>query len=324
MKKPLSPRKRLKIRKESKTQAKNTALVNKDFNFGTDFELEKNKRLKLPSTKYSHREIAGKITHHFLSFALPIAVYILVAVFHIWWLALVLILLSKWQIFVVKPRFWWANIKYSAVDLIFKLSILSLMIQSQVKIDQLINKNALALHILQIVLVGVYIVWNIYLRKRSQTKDMLHQALAAQFLGLTSIAWLAGFSTSAVPLPALIALSWVVAYSSAQHAMYAYEEAAIPQLASFWALFATLLSFLQMIWAQNFLFFSGLIYTPMMPLIISLFSYLAWRTHDYIELEQDNEEIPKARQNKRRESIIRQAGFACVISLILAILIATF
>jgi len=323
MKKPISPRKRLKARKEAKLEPNTKgALVKKDIH--ADFELEKTRKFRLPSTKYSHREIAGKLTHHLLSFALPIAVYALVAIFHLWWLALILILLSKWQIFVVKPRFWWANIKYSAVDLIFKLSILSLVVQTQVKIDQLINKSSLSLNLMQILLILIYLFWNIYLRKRSQIKEMLAQALVAQFFGLVAVAWLAGFSTSAFPMPSLILLFWVITYSSAQHAMYAYEEAAIPQLAGFWALFATSLSFLQIIWAQNFLFFSNLIYLPMMPFVISVFAYLAASTHDYIELEQDNEEVPQTKQKKKRDLITRQAGFACIISLVLAVLIAGF
>lgn len=95
MKKPISPRKRLKARKETKAQRAGSkgsnVLVKKDLY--SNFEVEKSKRVKLPSTKYSHREIAGKFTHHALSIALPVTVYTLVAVFHLWWLALILILL---------------------------------------------------------------------------------------------------------------------------------------------------------------------------------------------------------------------------------------
>ena len=87
--------------------------------------------IRLPSAKYSHKDQAGKITHHLLSVALPLAVYILVSIFKLNYIALGLILASKWQIFLVKPRFWWANLKFSAIDFIFKLSILSLLIQSE-------------------------------------------------------------------------------------------------------------------------------------------------------------------------------------------------
>jgi len=266
--------------------------------------------------------MAGKFTHNLLSVALPITVYILVSVFHLSWLALALILLSKWQIFVVKPRFWWANLKFSAIDLIFKLSILLLLVQSQAKIDSLINKSSLALHLLEALLVALYLFWNTYLRKLSTNTGMLIQSLAAQLLGFISIAWLAGFSINTLPIPIIIILTWTITYAAAQHTMYAYEETAIPQLASFWALFATSLSFLQYIWGQNFLFFSGLIYLPLIPFVVSAFGYLAASTHSFIEDTQNDEDISKAKLSQKKELLGRQATIACIISIFLAVLIA--
>ena len=124
-------------------------------------ELQKTQSLKLPNLKYSHKETAGRYTHQLLSLTLPISVYLLVSKFGLPWLALVIILFSKWQIFLVKPRFWWANLKFSAVDLVFKLSILSLTIFAEFKIESLVNKSSISLHILQLSLVGLYIFWNL-------------------------------------------------------------------------------------------------------------------------------------------------------------------
>lgn len=323
MKKLTSPQSKLKNLRKKNRQSSDLnpmALQNPD----TDVFLptERTKRLRLPSTKYSHREIAGKFTHNLLSVALPLAVYVLVAIFHLSWLALILILLSKWQIFVVKPRFWWANLKFSAVDLIFKLSVLLLMVQSQEKIDLLINKSSLPLHLLQATLVTLYLFWNTYLRKLSSSKGMLFQSLASQGIGLISVAWLAGFSVNTLPIPIIIGLTWIITYASAQHSMYAFEETAIPQLAGFWALFATSLSFLQYIWGQNFLFFSSLIYIPLMPFVVSAFSYLAATTHSYIEDTQNDEDISKVKLSQHKELLTKQAAAACIISLFLAVLIA--
>ncbi|MDQ5913578.1 MAG: hypothetical protein QG623_197 [Patescibacteria group bacterium] len=309
-----------------------TSSALQNINLNESLPSDKVKRLRLPSTKYSHREMAGKFVHNMLSIALPLAVYAIIKIFYdrdeasshltTFTLAALLILLSKWQIFLVKPRFWWANIKFSAVDLIFKLSIVVLMVESQVKIGQLTNKNSLALHILQLMLVGLYLFWNIYLRKLSQAKGMLAQAMYAQVLGLLAIGWLAGFSTSSIPIPALILLTWVITYAAAQHVMYSFEETAIPQLAGFWALFATALSFLQYIWGQNFLFFSGLIYLPLIPFVISFFGYLASSTHSFIEDTQNDEGIPKIKLTQKKELLNKQAGIACLISVFLAVLIA--
>jgi hypothetical protein len=286
-----------------------------------ELEPEKPKRRFLPSTKYSHRELTGKATHHILSVALPISIYILVAVFHLPWIALSLIFLSKWQIFVVKPRFWWANIKFSAVDLIFKLSVLSLVYLSQLKIDLLINKSPLVLNIFQVLIIGLYLFWNVHLRKQTSNSGMRLQALLAQLLSLTAIVWVGGFAGPTFPLSAALFASWIVSYAAAQHTLYAYEESAIPQLASFWALFASSLTFLQLIWAQNFILFSGLLYLPLMPLMTSGFALMAAFAHEFVEEKQSAEDFSRAQIEKERQKIAKQISGSVGISAALALLI---
>lgn len=284
-------------------------------------ELSTKKRRYIPSPRYSHRETSGRFTHHALSVALPLAVYGLVAIFYLPWVALALIILSKWQIFVVKPRFWWTNLKFSAVDLIFKLSVLALLVMAQFKIDALVTKSTLILTLLQISLVGLYLYWNIHLRKQASATGMRLQALLAQFLALTAIAWGSGFSGPTVPLSLALITSWVVCYSVAQHCLFAYEESAIPQLASLWALFASSLCFLQLIWAQNFLFFNQLLYLPLMPFIISAFGFLAARAHSFIEDKQSDQDVPKVQIEREKQELNKQAVIAVGISTFLAVLI---
>jgi hypothetical protein len=313
-----------KLRKDKNVSAsskptQDVVLAGQSFE-NTETSLSKKRRL-IPSTKYSHREISGKLTHHALSVALPLAIYTLVAIFHLPWVAFSLILLSKWQIFVVKPRFWWANIKFSAVDLIFKLSVLALMLLAQFKINALVTRSTILLAILQILLVGLYLFWNIYLRKQTSAIGMRLQALSAQFLALMAIMWASGFSGPTLPLSIALLASWIVSYSSAQHALFAYEESAIPQLASFWALFATSLSFLQLIWAQNFLFFNSLLYIPLMPFVICGFAVLAAKTHAFIEDKQSEQDVPKVQIEREKQELNKQAVIAVAITIFLSILI---
>lgn len=315
----------IKKRRENKKQNKDASSPQEVVVAGQGFEnteasLSKKRRL-VPSTKYSHREISGRLTHHALSVALPLAIYTLVAIFHLPWVAFGLILLSKWQIFVVKPRFWWANIKFSAVDLIFKLSVLLLMLLAQFKINALVTRNTLILTIFQLLLVVLYLFWNIHLRKQTSAIGMRLQALSAQFLALMAIMWVSGFSGPTLPLSVALIASWVVSYSAAQHALFAYEESAIPQIASFWALFATSLSFLQLIWAQNFLFLGSLLYIPIMPFVISSFAFLAARTHSFIEDKQSEQDVPKVQIEREKQELNKQAVIAISVTLFLAILI---
>lgn len=316
---PKEKKPRLKERRKAKKEAGQELMV-----AGQGFEnteLSAKRRKFVPSPRYSHREISGRFTHHALSVALPIAVYVLVAIFYLPWVALALVILSKWQIFVVKPRFWWANLKFSAVDLIFKLSVLAMLVMCQFKIDALVTKSTLILTLLQLSLVGLYLFWNIHLRKQTSAVGMRLQALVAQFLALTTIAWGAGFSGPTAPISLALIVTWVVCYSAAQHCLFAYEESAIPQLASLWALFATSLCFLQLIWAQNFLFFSQLLYVPLMPFIISAFGFLATRTHAFIEDKQTDQDTPKVQVEREKQELNKQAVIAVGISTFLALLI---
>lgn len=310
---------RKKAKQDLKNSSQNIVVAGQGFE-NTDSAISKKRRL-IPSTKYSHRETSGRLTHHALSVALPITVYTFIAIFHIPWFAFSLILLSKWQIFVVKPRFWWTNIKFSAIDLIFKLSIFLLILLSQFKIDALVTKSTLILSLLQFVLVGLYLYWNIHLRKQTSAKGMRLQALSAQFLALVSIAWLSGFSGPTIPLSVALLGAWIVTYSSAQHALFAYEESAIPQIASLWALFATSLLFLQLIWAQNFLFFSSLLYIPLMPIIITALSVLSAKTHAFIEDKQSSQDTPKVQIEQEKQELNKYSVISVAVTLFLAILI---
>src|SRR5882724_1852913 len=67
--------------------------------------------------------------HLGLLIVLPVVVFILVRLNFVQ-LALSVIVLSKWRMFAVRPRFWPANIRANAVDLMVGLSIVLFMSHS--------------------------------------------------------------------------------------------------------------------------------------------------------------------------------------------------
>src|SRR6478672_11374948 len=69
--------------------------------------------------------------HLAIVFILPAAVFILVQLDFVS-LSVLIILLSKWRIFAVRPRFWAANLRANAVDLMVGLSIVVFMVHSGV------------------------------------------------------------------------------------------------------------------------------------------------------------------------------------------------
>src|SRR6266567_3449115 len=69
------------------------------------------------------------LLHLGLLLILPFVLFVLVRI-HFVQLAFILILLSKWRMFAVRLRFWPANIRANAVDMIVGFSVLALMLQT--------------------------------------------------------------------------------------------------------------------------------------------------------------------------------------------------
>src|SRR4051794_39166256 len=76
-----------------------------------------------PTSGFSH------LLHSALVLVLPALVFILVSLNFVQ-LALSIVVLSKWRMFAVKPRFWPANIRANAVDLMVGLSLVLFMAHS--------------------------------------------------------------------------------------------------------------------------------------------------------------------------------------------------
>jgi hypothetical protein len=68
--------------------------------------------------------------HSALVLVLPIAVFILVTLNFVQ-LAFSIIVLSKWRMFAVRPRFWATNVRANAIDMMVGLSIVVFMMHTQ-------------------------------------------------------------------------------------------------------------------------------------------------------------------------------------------------
>lgn len=162
-------------------------------------------------------------------------------------LGVALILLSKWRMFAVKPRYWAANLRANAVDIIVGMSALIFMIHSDSQLFQL----------LWAVLYGV---WLIVLKPQSSAWGVSLQALIAQSVGLTAalLAW--GDSQAIV----LVAGAWLVCYMAARHFFANFEEGLTRYLALVWAYFASALMWILSHW----LLFYGPIAQPALLLSV--------------------------------------------------------
>lgn len=193
-------------------------------------------------------------SHYFhlgLTSFLPAIVFILVRIDFVQ-LAFLLILLSKWRMFVVRPRYWLANITANGVDIIVGLSLLVFM-------D---NTSSAAL---QLFWAAMYGVWLVFIKPGSNTFMVSMQALVSQVLGLVAL-YVAWFEA---PMLGVVIAAWIVSYLSARHFFTSFEDEYGPFYAQTWGYFSAALTWLLSHW----LLFYGVIPQPALLLSVLGFSF---------------------------------------------------
>ncbi len=191
----------------------------------------------------------ARFLHIALNLILPLVVYALVRS-DFFQLAIVMILLSKWRMFAVKPRHWLPNIRANSVDMIFGISVVLFMQYSgEARI--------------QVIWAVIYALWLTLLKPRSTLLPVAAQAMIAQLFGL--LALYTAFITA--PLFVLVLLTWAITYSAARHFLTVFDESATRAISNIWAFFSACLTWLLGHW----LLFYG--FLPQIVLLLSLISY---------------------------------------------------
>lgn len=175
--------------------------------------------MKRVTNKIKPKNGLAHVAHLVLVFLLPILVFVMVRI-HVPQMALILILLSKWRMFAVKPRHWPANVRANAIDLIVGVSLLIFMMSSGSQMVQLIWAVA-------------YGIWLLFIKPRSNVVMVSAQALIGQFLGLTAL-FLRFGDASAIYL---VGASWGICYLAARHFFASFDESLTRFLSYFWGYF---------------------------------------------------------------------------------------
>ncbi|OGL34455.1 hypothetical protein A3F65_00435 [Candidatus Saccharibacteria bacterium RIFCSPHIGHO2_12_FULL_47_16b] len=175
--------------------------------------------------------------HLALVAALPIIAYILVRIDFVG-LAILLVLIAKWRIVAVKPRYWMANFIANGIDTIAGISFVIFMSTTSVKWWQLFWMLA-------------YIAWLTWLKPRSGVLYVAAQAMFGQLLGLAVLYLKFGDASTLL----LMAGTWVITYLAARHYLTSFDEPHAPLLAHVWAYFSAGLAFVLGHW----LLFYGLV-----------------------------------------------------------------
>jgi hypothetical protein len=178
--------------------------------------------------------------------------------------AFALVLLSKWRVLAVRPRYWFAHILSNAVDIIVSLSLVVLLSAA--------NGALLA----QIVITFLYILWLLVLKPRSKRSLVVSQAAVGIVVGVTAISivsydWYVSF---------VVLAFWVIGFSTARHVLVAYNhESHVTFLSLVWGFVIAEIGWLSYHWLIAYdLAGVGLIKLPQVAIIIFLLSFMAERT----------------------------------------------
>jgi hypothetical protein len=176
---------------------------------------------------------------------LPLAVFALVRTGFVQ-LALAVILLSKWRMFAVRPRFWPANIRANAVDIIASVSFLVFMLSSGSQAMQVLWTLA-------------YMGWLLVLKPATGSLQVSLQALVALVAGLMAV--FVGWDDG--PLYGLVFLSGIICYLTAHHFFDSFDEPYARLLSYAWGYFGAAL-----VWVLgHWLLYYGIVAQPVLLLV---------------------------------------------------------
>jgi peptidoglycan/LPS O-acetylase OafA/YrhL len=187
----------------------------------------------------------SRVVYVVFNVLLPLVVFALVRTDFVQ-LALAIILLSKWRMFAVRPRFWPANIRANAVDIIVGVSLLLFMVHTDSQLVQLL-------------LTALYIGWLVVLKPSSTPMMVSLQALVSMLFGLMAI--FVGWGDG--PLYGLVLATGLVCYLAARHFFDSFDEPYAKLLSYMWGYFGSAL-----VWVLgHWLIYYGVVAAPVLLLL---------------------------------------------------------
>ena len=151
------------------------------------------------------RNALSSLVHVSLNIGLALASTALTVISGNWVFGILLVLLSKWRVIAVRPRYWWLNVQANLVDFIVGASLVFLVYLAG-------TDNLNAWHG---ILTAIYALWLVFIKPQTSAFFTCIQAACAIFFGSFAVSiGLAQFN----PIFCSIA-SFVSGYGSSRHVL---------------------------------------------------------------------------------------------------------
>ncbi len=149
------------------------------------------------------RNALSTVTHVVLNIALAITTTALTVISGNWIFAVLLVILSKWRIVAVRPRYWWLNFKANLVDLTVGISLVMLVYLA----------GSDGLNVWHIILTAIFAIWLIIIKPMSKTFATEVQAMFAIFFGTFATALITSSFDSIVG----VIICFIIGYGASRH-----------------------------------------------------------------------------------------------------------
>lgn len=207
------------------------------------------------------RNALSSVIHVVLNILLGVSSILFTALSGSWIIGFILVLLSKWRVFAVQPRYLFLNIRSNLVDFIVGFSFIILAFIAGVEVN-----------FIHLTLAILYTIWLIVVKPISSENGNLLQSLIAVFLGTTASVLLFSATDSIV----LVVLEFFIGYGASRHvlAQNGDHELALTTLTS--GLVFSEIAWLAHSWVitYNFNILDSLVIIPQLSIILTVITYV--------------------------------------------------
>jgi hypothetical protein len=216
------------------------------------------------------RTLVSELVYVLLNVGLAAALLVVVWVVESPLPAFAVVLLSKWRVLAVRPRYWFAHIQANLVDLIVSFGLVVLLYTASAGG----TGEGMAV---QIVLTLLYVAWLLLLKPRTKRAYVIAQAGVALAVGTIAL-----FSLSyGWPSSAVVIAMFVLGYSTARHVLSAYSDNSLTMMSLIWGYVTAQIGWLTYHWLVAYdIPFTDTIKLPQATIIIIALSFLAERIYN--------------------------------------------
>lgn len=156
------------------------------------------------------RNVLSTVTHALLNIALAVFSTALTVISGNWIFGILLVVLSKWRVVAVRPRYWWLNIKANLVDFAVGVSLTLLVYLA----------GTSGLNLWHIILTLIYAVWLVVIKPQSSPRFAETQSLLAIFFGTFAVSLI---TARLDPIVGVI-ICFVLGYGASRHILTQGED----------------------------------------------------------------------------------------------------